>query len=80
MGPGRGGRGGLKVRAKKGGAVSDDNDRGPKRPSLRLGTGKKGRGAEISSRRGSLRKKDRSAEKAQKAEAALERNTVNLPE
>ena len=51
-----------------------------RRQSLRLGTGKKGRAAEISQRRGSLKKRDRTAQKMAKAEAAIERKTVNLPE
>lgn len=60
---------------------NEDNDRGsPRRQSLRVGTGKKGRGAELSRRRGSLRKRDRSAEKEARAEARAERNTVLLPE
>jgi hypothetical protein len=50
------------------------------RTSLRVGTTKKGRAAETSQRRGSLKKRDRSMEKALRAEAALERKTVNLPE
>lgn len=52
----------------------------PRRQSLRIGTGKKGRGAELSRRRGSLRKRDRAGEKEAKAAAAAERNTVELPE
>ena len=59
---------------------SNDNRGPPRRQSLRLGTGKKGRGAELSRRRGSLRKRDRSAEKEARAVAAAERNTVQLPE
>jgi hypothetical protein len=47
--------------------------------SLRVGTGKKGRQTEVKMRRGSLRKKDRSREKALKEERALERRTVHLP-
>ncbi|KAL7579875.1 hypothetical protein ACA910_004885 [Epithemia clementina (nom. ined.)] len=59
----------------------DDGDgRNARRPSLRLGTGKGGRGAELNQRRGSLRKRDRTAEKEAKIEAALERKTVVLPE
>jgi hypothetical protein len=45
-----------------------------------MGTTKKGRAAESSQRRGSLRKRDRSLEKAMRAEAAVERKTVALPE
>ncbi|KAL3793959.1 hypothetical protein HJC23_009442 [Cyclotella cryptica] len=63
--PGRSGRGG------------DDERAG--RVSLRVGTGKKGRQTEVKMRRGSLRKKDRSREKAEKEERALERRTVYLP-
>ena len=49
------------------------------RVSLRIGTGKRGRQAAIRQRRGSLKRKDRSAEKALKEERALERRTVVLP-
>lgn len=52
----------------------------PKRPSLRIGTGKRGRAAEKSQRRSSLKKKDRTREKELKAIKALERKTVSLPE
>jgi hypothetical protein len=55
-------------------------DDGERRTSLRVGTGKKGRAAEASQRRGSLKKRDRSMQKAIRAEAAIERKTVNLPE
>ncbi|KAL7489285.1 hypothetical protein ACHAW6_014860 [Cyclotella cf. meneghiniana] len=55
-----------------------DDERG-ERVSLRVGTGKKGRQTEVKMRRGSLRKKDRSREKAEKEERALERRTVYLP-
>lgn len=66
---------------KKGGRFGDQGDgRNQRKTSLRIGPGRKGRGAELSQRRGSLKKRDRSAEKAMKAEAALERKTVNLPE
>jgi len=79
--PGRGGRGDRKQKKVPGGAAAgDDNARGPRRPSLRVGTGKKGRRAMGNQRRGSLKKRDRSAEKAMRAEAAVERNTVSLPE
>jgi len=61
-----------------------NNDNGPRskrRTSLRIGnTGRKARGAQITQRRGSLKKRDRRAEKERKAEAAVERNTVDLPE
>lgn len=48
--------------------------------SLRIGTGKKGRSAAITGRRGSLRRRDRSAQKAAKESAAIRRKTVSLPE
>lgn len=51
-----------------------------RKTSLRIGTGKKGRTAEINGRRGSLRRRDRSSQKAAKEEAAIERKTVCLPE
>lgn len=84
--PGRGGPGGPAGRrqpAKKKGRGDGNDDgqgRNNRRASLRIGTGRKGRGAELSRRRGSLKKRDRSAEKARRAEAATERNTVDLPE
>jgi len=49
------------------------------RVSLRIGTGKRGRQSALRQRRGSLKRKDRSAEKARKQERALERRTVVLP-
>jgi xanthine dehydrogenase iron-sulfur cluster and FAD-binding subunit A len=59
----------------------DDNDgRNNRRASLRVGTGKKGRAASLSNRRGSLKKRDRTAEKEARAEAAIERKRVNLPD
>jgi len=69
---------GKKLKQKRGGRADD----GPpqRRTTLRLGTGKKGRAAEISRRRGSLKKRDRTAEKEAKLEAATERRTVQLPE
>lgn len=76
-----GGRGGRDRRQKRSpGAGGGENARGPRRPSLRVGTGKKGRRAMGNQRRGSLKKRDRSAAKAARAEAAVERNTVSLPE
>jgi hypothetical protein len=51
-----------------------------RKASLKITTGKKGRSAEINSRRGSLKRRDKSSEKAAKEEAALERKTVYLPE
>jgi len=59
---------------------NDDSPRSKRRTSLRIGTGRKGRGAELTQRRGSLKKRDRSAQKEAKLEAALERKTVQLPE
>ena len=56
-----------------------DEEGSRERVSLRVGTGKKGRQTEVKMRRGSLRKKDRSREKALKEERALERRTVHLP-
>jgi len=54
-------------------------DRNRGRTSLRIGgTGKKGRGAALSARRGSLKRRDRVQEKVIKAERALERKTVQL--
>lgn len=59
----------------------EDANRGPaRRQSLRIGTGKKGRGAELRQRRGSLRRRDRTAEREAKEAAAVVRNTVQLPE
>lgn len=60
-------------------------DDGPKKNlgknSLRVGgTGRKGRSAELTQRRGTLKRRDRAAEKEARAEAALERKTVYLPE
>lgn len=54
--------------------------RNQRKTSLKLGTGRKGRAAETSGRRGSLKKRDRSAEKEAKLAAAEERRTVRLPE
>ena len=73
---GGGGRGGG-----YGGRKDDEGGRGRGRGrgvSLRIGTGKKGRQASISQRRGTLKKRDRSREKALKEERALERRTVVL--
>jgi hypothetical protein len=54
--------------------------RNNRRASLRIGTGKKARAASLSSRRGSLRKRDRTHEKEAKFAAAEDRRTVSLPE
>ena len=66
-------------RGRGGGRFDDDGGRRGGRVSLRIGTGKRGRQSEIQQRRGSLRKKDRSREKAMKEERAIERRTVFLP-
>jgi hypothetical protein len=65
-----------KVYTKKGG----EDDSSKRKNSLKLGTGKSNRGPGDTMRRGSLRKKDRSAERERKIDAALERRTVQLPE
>jgi hypothetical protein len=72
---------GKKLRPGSPGRGRGDDDRGGGRGrvSLRLGMGKRGRQNEVRNRRGSLRKKDRSREKAEKEERALERRTVQLP-
>jgi hypothetical protein len=44
------------------------------------GPGRKGRSAELTQRRGTLKRRDRAGEKEAKAEAALERKTVYLSE
>lgn len=64
-------------RGRGGGRFDDGGGRG--RVSLRIGSGKRGRQSEVQQRRGSLRKKDRSREKALKEERAIERRTVKLP-
>ena len=64
---------------KKGGDNDDERRKGGKQ-SLRLGTSRKGRAAEASNRRGSLKRRDRRSEKERKAEAAIERKTIQLPE
>ena len=66
-------------RGRGGGRFDDGGGRRGGRVSLRIGTGKRGRQSEIQQRRGSLRKKDRSREKALKEERAIERRTVVLP-
>jgi hypothetical protein len=64
-------------------ANTDDDDRNNKnrgRTSLKLGsTSRKGRSAELTQRRGSLKKRDRSADKEYKEQLALSRKTVQLP-
>jgi hypothetical protein len=65
--------------AKKGTRTAEDE--GSKRKaSLRLGTSRKGRAAEVLNRRGSLKRRDRRSEKEARLEAAIERKTVVLPE
>lgn len=51
-----------------------------RKSTLRVQSGRKGRAAELSQRRSSLKKRDRTAERVAKAEAALERKTVQIPE
>ena len=46
--------------------------------SLRIGSGKKG-GSDVMQRRGTLKRRDRSRDKALKEERAIERRTVFLP-
>jgi hypothetical protein len=71
--------GGRRPAGDKDGQQDDSRNRG--KTSLRLGgSGRKARAASLSSRRGSLRKRDRNAEKVAKAEAAENRRTVWLPE
>ena len=54
--------------------------RNNRRTSLRIGGGRAGRAASLTSRRGSLKKRDRRAEKEARFEAAMERRRVVLPE
>lgn len=59
----------------------DSESRNTGKTSLRMGpSGRKGREAQLSSRRGSLKKRDRTSEKEAKAAAAEERRTVSLPD
>ena len=74
-----------KRKAKPGKQRKDEREeqtdvRNQRKTSLKLGTGRKGRAAESSGRRGSLKKRDRTAEKEAKLAAAEERRTVRLPE
>lgn len=73
--PGRAGR-----ERRESDTARDGRNRGKTSLRLRSSGGKRGRSAEINARRGSLKRKDRSAEKAAKEEAAIERKTVRLPE
>lgn len=50
------------------------------RNSLRIGTSRKGRAAEKNMSRGSLKRRDRSKEKERRQLAAIERNTISLPD
>jgi hypothetical protein len=70
----------AKPGAKKGTSAADDDERRKGKQSLRLGTSRKGRAAEVLNRRGSLKRRDRRSEREAKAEAAIERKTVYLPE
>ena len=72
--------GGAAPYNRDGGGGGGGEEGAKRKTSLRIGTSRKGRGAELSSRRGSLKKKDRRADKAARAEAAIERKTVYLPE
>jgi hypothetical protein len=78
MGPDKRRRTPAKKKDERGGA--NDDGRNVRRASLRIGTGKKGRAASLTSRRGSLKKRDRSAQKEARAERAMERRTVQLPD
>ncbi len=74
-----------KRKVKPGKQRKDERDDSPdarnqRKTSLKLGTGRKGRSAEVSGRRGSLKKRDRSAQKEARVAAAEERRTVRLPE
>ena len=73
-----------KRKAKPGKQRKDEREeadvRNQRKTSLKLGTGRKGRAAETSGRRGSLKKRDRTAEKEARIAAAEERRTVRLPE
>eukprot|EP00339_Tiarina_fusa_P008614 CAMPEP_0117056836 /NCGR_PEP_ID=MMETSP0472-20121206/39438_1 /TAXON_ID=693140 ORGANISM="Tiarina fusus, Strain LIS" /NCGR_SAMPLE_ID=MMETSP0472 /ASSEMBLY_ACC=CAM_ASM_000603 /LENGTH=865 /DNA_ID=CAMNT_0004773447 /DNA_START=147 /DNA_END=2744 /DNA_ORIENTATION=+ len=86
-GPNMGGPPGTDGRRKKArrgdrkGPNEGGDGRNTRKASLRMGgAGRKARAASLTSRRGSLRKRDRSAEKAAKEEAAIERRTVSLPD
>jgi hypothetical protein len=69
----------LPVKGKPAGAGTGvDGDR--RKASLRMGTGKRGRAASLTSMRGSLKKRDRSGDRAAREEASEERRTVVLPE
>jgi hypothetical protein len=62
-------------------AAKADDGRVDRKANLKIKTGRKGRSAaELSRRRSTLKKRDRTADKIYKAEAALERKTVVIPE
>jgi hypothetical protein len=63
-----------------GARVVGEEERNKRKTSLRLGTSRKGRAAEVLSRRGSLKKRDRRSQREARAEAAIERKTVVVPE
>ena len=69
----------TKGQGKKGRHGDDENSRNRGKTSLRIGSGRKGNRGNGRSR-GSLKKRDRTAEKEAKEAAAEERRTVALPE
>jgi hypothetical protein len=73
-------RRGRKAPTKKRAEGDNSDGRNQRKASLRIGTGKKGRGAERNRRRGSLKRRDRSSENEARLERRLERRTVDLPE
>ena len=75
-------RGPARRRPSPGGRGDQGRGRGRGRGrgvSLKLTTGKMGRRSQVSMRRGNLKRKDRTQEKALREERARERNTVQLP-
>ena len=59
----------------------DSPKKSPAKNSLRVGgAGRKGRSAELTQRRGTLKRRDRAGQKEARADAALERRTVYIPE
>ena len=80
VGAGRGDGRRKKQGPRKGGRNEQPNTANRRKTSFRIGMGKKGRAASLTARRGSLRKRDRTAEKEARAQAAEERRTINLPE
>lgn len=66
---------------RRGRGEDDSPKKSPAKNSLRVGgAGRKGRSAELTQRRGTLKRRDRAGAKEARAEAALERKTVYLPE